>query len=494
MPGTPGFATFWHGAFPPLAYSCAASFAAADADLTIYTYEREFDAPDGVQVADARSICPDETLLHRYLTSGKPSIAAFSDRFRYDLIRQTSSCWVDADIICLNKPDFTADEIIWGRQTEAHGKALINNAVMRLPPHHPVLEEMLAKAEAAVDLDMTWGAIGPFLLTEVAETYGVYATARDPADFYPVGPDEFWQLFLPSHREAVTAAVKGATFLHLWNEQLRRSGYDMWRRPPVGSYLHGLFLRLGTLDRFRGDYSDPEVATLFSEWVRAEDDRTSAGPSRPAELEGVFGQIVSANRWGSSESLSGPGSTFHYTWNLRHELERFLPAFGVKALFDAPCGDFHWMKEVSFPEGSTYLGGDIVPSLIRSNRDRHAEPSRQFVQFDITKDEFPKADLWFCRDCLFHLPFDLIFRALRGFCNSKIGLVMMTNHINTSGFDNSDIPSGEFRLLDFFSEPFNLPREVLYRIADYVHPFPQREMCVWSRGQIAEALDRAARG
>jgi hypothetical protein len=494
MPGQPEFATFWQGPFPPIAYSCAASFPAVGASLTIYTYARDFDAPEGVGVADARSICADESLLHRYMSAGKRSIAAFSDRFRYDLIRQTGCCWVDADIICLRKPDFPPEAIVWGRQPEAQGKALVNNAVLRLPPDHAVLDEMLARAEAAVDVDMPWGAIGPFLLTEVAERNGVYGSARDPGDFYPIGPDQFWQVLLPCCRDTVDAAVKGATFLHLWSEQLRRCGYDMSRRPPVGSHLHGYFLRLGTLQRFRGDYSEPELAALFTEWIGAERSpaSTRSAPSRPAGLGSVFDHIVAANRWGSGESRSGPGSTLSYTHNLRYELEKFVPAFGVKTLFDAPCGDFHWMKEVSFPDGLNYIGGDIVTSLVRSNNELHSNRWRRFLEFDITKDRFPKCDLWFCRDCLFHLPFDLIFRTLRTFCDSNIALIMMTNHLNTSGFTNTDVPSGEFRLLDFFSEPFNLSREVLYRVADYVHPFPQREMCVWSRSQIVDGLGRAS--
>ena len=169
----PVFATFWHGPFNPTVYSCAASFPASGAGLRVYTYESSLDAPRGVEVADARSICPDELLLHRYLSAGKPSVATFSDRFRYSMIRQTGCCWVDADIICLTKPDFGHDEIILGRQTEAHGKALINNAIMRLPSDHAVLVEMLGKAEAIVDVDVSWGAIGPFMLTEIAEKHGI---------------------------------------------------------------------------------------------------------------------------------------------------------------------------------------------------------------------------------------------------------------------------------------------------------------------------------
>jgi hypothetical protein len=67
---------------------------------------------------------------------------------------------------------------------------------------------------------------------------------------------------------------------------------------------------------------------------------------------------------------------------------------------------------------------------------------------------------------------------------------MMTNHINATGFENVDIEAGEFRRVDFYEAPFHLPRDVLFRIADYVYPFPQREMCVWTREQILAALQQ----
>jgi hypothetical protein len=207
-----------------------------------------------------------------------------------------------------------------------------------------------------------------------------------------------------------------------------------------------------------------------------------------SDLKAVFETIVATNKWGERESVSGAGSTISYTYNLRHELELFVKAFEIKSMFDAPCGDFNWMKEVAFPSGMSYIGGDIAASLVAADKAKYASATRRFVEFDITRDEFPDCDLWFCRDCLFHLPLDLVTRALDNFCRSKIQYVMMTNHLNTTGFRNTDIEAGEFRLLDFHIAPFHLPREVLYRIPDYVYPFPQREMCVWSRGQIVEAL------
>jgi SAM-dependent methyltransferase len=208
-----------------------------------------------------------------------------------------------------------------------------------------------------------------------------------------------------------------------------------------------------------------------------------------SELGDVFEKIMSLDRWSGGESRSGPGSTLSYTLNLRAQLERFIETFAIRRFFDAPCGDFHWMKEVRFPPGFAYIGGDIAPSLIAANNELYSGAARKFLDFDIIGDEFPDSDVWFCRDCLFHLPNSGIFEALRNFARSRTGLLMMTNHLNTTGFPNVDVEAGEFRLLDFHSAPFNLPREVLFRVADYIHPYPQREMCVWTREQIVAALD-----
>ena len=207
-----------------------------------------------------------------------------------------------------------------------------------------------------------------------------------------------------------------------------------------------------------------------------------------SDLQSVFASHAESNYWGNDESLSGDGSTLAYTHNLRHELAKFLRAFRVASMFDAPCGDFNWMRAVEFPQEFSYIGGDIVGPLIEANRARYGDARRQFIVSDIVSDPLPDADLWLCRDCLFHLPEAAILSALEGFCRSRIGFIMTTTHLNVSDFDNSDIAAGGFRLIDLYKPPFRLPREVLYRVPDYVYPYPQRELCVWSRAQVAAAL------
>jgi len=217
----------------------------------------------------------------------------------------------------------------------------------------------------------------------------------------------------------------------------------------------------------------------------------------PRIWEGLFGKTVEErfttiylkNLWCTQESASGPGSTFGYTANLRKAIPDLVRQYAIKTVFDAPCGDFNWMKlVVDEIESLDYVGGDIVLKMINRNIERCANSRTKFVHFDIINDQFPDADVWICRDSLFHLSNAHIVSALRGFAESKIKYALITTHKNETGFQNEDIPTGSFRLIDMFSKPFSLDREVLFRIDDWVPPFPPREMCLWSRQQIRAAL------
>ena len=114
------FASFWHGGpLNPFAYACLATFPQADADVRLYSYDGRLELPPGVRLDDARAICPDESRVRRYIVDGKPSIATFADMFRYRMIRETGSCWVDADFVCLTRPAFLSEPYIFCRQADA---------------------------------------------------------------------------------------------------------------------------------------------------------------------------------------------------------------------------------------------------------------------------------------------------------------------------------------------------------------------------------------
>jgi hypothetical protein len=53
-----------------------------------------------------------------------------------------------------------------------------------------------------------------------------------------------------------------------------------------------------------------------------------------------------ANYWGSFESNSGRGLELIQTKALVSELPELFKKFKIRAIFDAPCGDCHWMKKL----------------------------------------------------------------------------------------------------------------------------------------------------
>ena len=262
--GAREFASFWHGPLNPFAYACLASFPHGGASLRLYSYDPRLETPPVVRVEDARAICPDDSLVRRYIVNGRPSIATFADMFRYRMIRETGCCWVDADIVCVAAPRFANDGFIFCRQSDAVGTSLINNAVLRLPPSHAALAELVATAESAIDADQKWGALGPFLLTPVLTKYGLFDLALDSHVCYPIEPEQFWKLFLPAYRTEVAEACQGASLLHLWSEAIVWSGYDLWTCPPRGSYLYETFGELGALGRFRRISEESHVLRLMA--------------------------------------------------------------------------------------------------------------------------------------------------------------------------------------------------------------------------------------
>jgi hypothetical protein len=208
-----------------------------------------------------------------------------------------------------------------------------------------------------------------------------------------------------------------------------------------------------------------------------------------ADSESRFTRIYETNYWNSEESVSGSGSTLGYTKKLRSKLPDIFKKFSIGSIFDAPCGDFKWMAELLKTQPIIYIGGDIVKPLVDNlNATRYSVfPPPTFLYFDITKDNFPKVDLWVCRDCLFHLSYNDTWLALNKFIDSGIHFVLTTTHCNFNHFVNTDIQSGQFKFIDLFSHPYFFPNP-LYRIQDWEHPDSPREMCLWSRDQIMVAL------
>ncbi|WP_284260024.1 class I SAM-dependent methyltransferase [Bradyrhizobium iriomotense] len=173
------------------------------------------------------------------------------------------------------------------------------------------------------------------------------------------------------------------------------------------------------------------------------------------DLAGRFDRIVRTNLWGAPTSVSGLGSEDPATAAIRAALPPLLRRLGVRSLLDAPCGDAGWIGGCRLDVD--YIGVDIVPSLIEANRRRVAQGELlgRFISADITRDELPRADVILCRDCLVHLSFQNISRALARFRASGARFLLATTFPEWR--DNFDCEDGDWRALNLERAPFGWP-------------------------------------
>ena len=202
----------------------------------------------------------------------------------------------------------------------------------------------------------------------------------------------------------------------------------------------------------------------------------------------IFSYIYDKRIWLSRESISGYGSTLDATENTRANIKSILKDFSIKSIYDAPCGDFNWMRLCVADTDVSYTGADIVPELIRHNRERYQSKTVQFVVRDIVVDPFPSVDLWLCRDCFIHLSFEDILRSLELFCSTDSRYLLVDSYINNGEFENLDIKTGHYRMVDLFSDPFNFPKSAIFRFPEYSELERSKEMVLFTRQDVSAVL------
>lgn len=174
---------------------------------------------------------------------------------------------------------------------------------------------------------------------------------------------------------------------------------------------------------------------------------------RRLTLRETFRHIFRTGHW-RSEELSGTGASLSQTAAIAQELPGLLHELGVDVMLDLPCGDFAWMRHLHLPV-SKYIGADIVPELVDANQQRYGDERRSFMVLDLTADPLPPAELLFCRDCLVHLSFEDIGKALGNIRRSGIIYLLTTTFPDCA--ENEDITTGDWRLINLERPPFSFP-------------------------------------
>jgi hypothetical protein len=178
-----------------------------------------------------------------------------------------------------------------------------------------------------------------------------------------------------------------------------------------------------------------------------------AAPPKPKTTADIFTNIYKKNEWRGVTSVSGLGSDLNQTRRIVEALPVLLSDLQISTMLDIPCGDFNWMKTVDL-DGVKYLGADIVKQLVSQNK-KYKTGGIDFICANIILDNLPRVDLVFCRDCLVHLSFADIFRALKNVCDSGSTYLLTTTFPETT--ENRDIATGDWRPLNLEMQPFSFP-------------------------------------
>lgn len=205
------------------------------------------------------------------------------------------------------------------------------------------------------------------------------------------------------------------------------------------------------------------------------------GGSRKQNFTAIYDQKV----WTHGDKtapLSGHGSSLQATAALRQALPAIIRQIEARTLLDLGCGDFTWMQHVDLP--CKYVGADIVESVVSKNQRDFGSDQCSFMVMDFVENTPPKADVVLCREVLFHLSFEDVFKGLRNALDSGCSFFLLTS--DSSAVFNADIQSGDFRTLNLERRPFKLPAPQT-RIED-AEVFSGRYIGLWSADDIRKSI------
>ena len=165
----------------------------------------------------------------------------------------------------------------------------------------------------------------------------------------------------------------------------------------------------------------------------------------------VFSKIYKEDLWHGG---SGAGSKIENVKEYVEILQKYIDKPEIKTVLDLGCGDWEFSKFLDLSSVS-YLGVDVVESVIESNSTSYSSSNIKFISRDITTYEIPKADLIICKDVLQHLcNKDVVNILVKIITSSKFSLI--TNDFKPENTENKDIDNGDYRCLDLTLSPFYL--------------------------------------
>jgi len=233
--------SLWIGdALSALEQLCILSFIKNGHEFHLYTYGKVKDVPKGTIVKDANEIIPEKDIFTYY----DGSYAGFADWFRWALLYEKGNFWVDMDIVCI-KPFIFDSDIVFGMEENdqvAAGvlgfpkghkltkflKSICEQPNMILPydGYRRKIKKTIRKIINNKRQNIGWGeAGGPWGMTKAMQHFNMLEKAKPFTYFYPISV-LCWKAVFDETLAKDSKLFTDTYAIHLWNELLRKEGWD----------------------------------------------------------------------------------------------------------------------------------------------------------------------------------------------------------------------------------------------------------------------------
>ncbi|MEQ1693055.1 MAG: hypothetical protein ABMA00_17330, partial [Gemmatimonas sp.] len=161
----------------------------------------------------------------------------------YKLLAERGGWWVDADVVCLRRFDFSNDVVLGAEVIGPDAEGLIvSSAVIRQPVGGALASWAWEECQHVDPQHLQWGQVGPRLLQRGVETLGLQLHVRPHTAFSPVPWFSCRDFVDPDIRIPLTA---DAYAVHLWHQMWVHHGIDPDEAQPAAclyEQLKGRFL------------------------------------------------------------------------------------------------------------------------------------------------------------------------------------------------------------------------------------------------------------
>ena len=221
---------------------CINSYLGNGHEFHLYLYDPVDHVPEGTTIKDANEIIPRDEVFKDIFGS----YANFANKFRFTLLYEKGSWWVDMDTVCLKPFDFTENYIFSSESSDPYHRVLVNNTYMKSPPRAKFLKDCLSFIDTRGYTNIHWGELGINLMSRMIFRNELDKYIRPPEYFCPIS---FYNLGFITGNSAYHISANTYA-IHLWHDVWRRQNLDKNRPYPINSVYEMLKMKYKVHEQF----------------------------------------------------------------------------------------------------------------------------------------------------------------------------------------------------------------------------------------------------